>query len=157
MTLHTAPESLLRRLDAAKIDYELLDHRRTMTAVAEAHALGVEPRRVAKTVVLTTPDGFVRVVLAASDRIDLEKAREVLGTDDVELASESVLAGAYPEFELGAVPPIVANGDRVLVDIRLCGTHSVILEAGTHEQSLRIRTADLLRLADAEIARISAD
>ena len=104
MTVHTAPKTLLDQLAEAGIAYELLPHRRTMTAAAEAEALDIEPSQVAKTLVLTTPAGFVLAVLPASERLDLRKVRAFLDTKGVELASEETLTGAYPEFELGAVP-----------------------------------------------------
>ena len=158
MTARTAPQSLVDELERASIAYELIEHPRTTTAAAEARVLGFEPHEVAKTVVLTTPDGFVRAVLPASDRLDLGKLREILGTKDVELATEAVLAGAYPEFELGAVPPLTGgDGDRVLVDRRLCENEWVVLEAGTHEQSLRLRTSDLVELTDARLVDLSQD
>ena len=144
MSVHTAPKTLLDQLEEAGIAYELLPHRQTVTAAAEAEALGIEPSQVAKTLVLTTPTGFVLAVLPASERLDLHKVRAFLDTKDVELASEQTLAGAYPEFELGAVPPTGAHGDRVLVDLLVCENEYVVLEAGTHEQSLRIKSADLI-------------
>ena len=108
--------------------------------------------------VLTTPDGFVRAVVSASDRLDLGKLRGILGTKDVELATEAVLAGAYPEFELGAVPPLTGgDGDRALVDRRLSENEWVVLEAGTHEQSLRLRTSDLVELTEAWLVDLSQD
>ena len=157
MTVHIAPRTLLEQLEEAGITYELLPHRRTMTAAAEAEALGVEPSQVAKTIVLTAPTGFALAVLPASERLDLHKVRTFLGSKDVELASEEVLAGAYPEFELGAVPPMPAHGDRVLVDPRVCENEDVLLEAGTHEQSLRIKSADLIALNHALIADLCRD
>lgn len=158
MTTHTAPESLVQELERASIAYELIGHARTMSAAAEARALGLDPQEVAKTVVLVTPEGFVRAVLPASEHLDLRKVRTVLDTRDVQLATEEVLAGAYPDFELGAVPPLAgASGDRVLVDRRLCECEWVVLEAGTHEQSLRLRTADLVELSGARLADLSQD
>lgn len=151
-----APQSLVHVLEEASIAYQLIDHARTTTAAAEARVLGVSPHEVAKTVVLATPDGFVRAVLPASSRLDFGKVREILGTKHVELATEAVLAGAYPEFELGAVPPLTSgDGDRVLVDRRLCENEWVVLEAGTHEQSLRLRTSDLLELTDARLVDLA--
>lgn len=153
MTTHTPPKTLLDRLEQAHIPYELIPHPRTATAAGEAEALHVDPSQVAKTIVLSTPDGFVRAVLPASERLDLHKVRDFLGTNDVHLATEEVLAGAYPQFELGAVPPFAgAFGDRVLVDTKVCENESVLLEAGTHEQSLRLETADLVALSEALLA-----
>jgi Ala-tRNA(Pro) deacylase len=157
-TAHTTPEDLLARLDERDIPYTFIPHRRTTSATDEARALDVAPWRVAKTVVLVTPDGFVRAVVPASCRLDLAKVRRILGARDARLATESELAGAYPEYELGAVPPLAfEDGDRVLVDIRVCGADEVVLEAGTHEQSLRLRTSDLIEVADAQIAEICVD
>jgi Ala-tRNA(Pro) deacylase len=158
MTAWSAPQSLIDELERASIAYELIDHARTTTAAAEARALAVAPHEVAKTVVLMTPEGFLRAVLPASHRLDLDKLREILGTKDVELATEAVLAGAYPEFELGAVPPLTGgDGDRVLVDQQLSENEWVVLEAGTHEQSLRLRTSDLVELTRARLVDLSQD
>jgi Ala-tRNA(Pro) deacylase len=154
MTAQSPQTALVGLLERAHVTYELLPHRRTATAAAEARALDVDPWYVAKTLVLSAPDGFVRAVLPASERLDLQKVRRILGTKEVELATEEVLAGAYPEFELGAVPPIAPRGDRVLVDVHVCASEQVILEAGTHEQSVRLRTNDLIALAEAELVDI---
>ena len=78
--------------------FELLPHRHTETARAEARALGLELDEVAKTVIVRTPNGYVRVVVPASGRVDLGKLRALLGTEGVEgvirLATESELAAA---------------------------------------------------------------
>jgi Ala-tRNA(Pro) deacylase len=156
--MQTGARPLLDRLDAADIPYELIKHLRTDTAAAEADALGVEPSQVAKTIVLTTPAGFVLAVIPASQRLDMHKVRAFLETKDVELATEEVLAGAYPEFELGAVPPLAtAHGDRVIVDVGVRAEESVLIEAGTHEESLKLMSADLIRLNGASIADLCCD
>jgi Ala-tRNA(Pro) deacylase len=143
-------------LDDAGVEYELLSHAHTERAADEAAALGLPPTAVAKTLVLTAPEGHVRVVLPASERIDLRKARGyVEGGKRVHLATEEELARDYPEFELGAVPPFGgASRDRVLVDSRLAEQRSVVLEAGSHERSVRLQTAGLLVLSEAEIVDI---
>jgi Ala-tRNA(Pro) deacylase len=149
----TPSGALTAALDAEQVSYELIPHRRTQSAVAEARAIGLDPSHVAKTLVLTTGDGFVRAVLPASERLDLAKVRELMGAD-VGLASEQVLTGAYPEFELGAVPPVGGAGDRVLVDRRVIAEPTVVFEAGTHEQSVRLKSKDLVAVAKAQVADI---
>jgi prolyl-tRNA editing enzyme YbaK/EbsC (Cys-tRNA(Pro) deacylase) len=54
----------------------------------------------------------------------------------VHLASEQDLARDYADFEVGAVPPF---------------------GAGTHEQSVRLKAADLLRLTKARVDDISKE
>jgi Ala-tRNA(Pro) deacylase len=153
-----AERSVTLILDEAGVDYELLAHPRTERAAAEAEALGLDPKDVAKTLVLSTPGGYVRVVLPASERVDLHKVREhVEGGKRIRLASEEDLERDYPGFELGAVPPFGGSSDPVLVDSRLAERERVVLEAGSHEQSVRIRTADLLELTRANVVDLSQD
>jgi Ala-tRNA(Pro) deacylase len=143
-------------LEAAGVDFDVLDHARTERATDEAAALGIESEEVAKTLVLVAPGGNVRAVLGASERLDLHKAAAALGVGGkkVRLASEDELAGSYAEFELGAVPPFGGPTDQVIVDERLAARDSLVLEAGSHDRSVRLKAADLVRLASAQVADI---
>ena len=145
-----------RLLEEAGIDFDVLEHAHTERAADEAAALGIGPEEVAKTLVLVAPEENVRAVLAASERIDLHKVAAVLGLSgkQVHLASEDDLARSYPDFELGAVPPLGGREDRVIVDERLAGRDSVVLEAGAHDRSVRLKAADLVRLSQAQVADI---
>jgi len=145
-----------RFLEQAGIDFDVLEHAHTVRATDEAAALGIGPEEVAKTLVLVAPRGNVRAVLPASERIDLHKVASTLGIGGkkVQLASEENLARDYPDFELGAVPPFGGREDRVLVDERLAGRDSIVVEAGSHDRSVRLKAADLVRLTRAQVADI---
>jgi Ala-tRNA(Pro) deacylase len=147
-------------LDKDGVQYERLPHAHTERAADEAKALGVAPDEVGKTLVLSTPAGYVRVVLPASERLDLRKVGDVLGLGkkEVHLSTEDALARDYPEFDLGAVPPLGGGRkDGVLIDSRLAERDSVVVEAGSHDESLRIPSADLVRLTDAEVVDLCKD
>jgi Ala-tRNA(Pro) deacylase len=153
----TTTTELQEELDLAHVDYDLITHRRTETAGDEALAVGVPPGLVAKTLVLVSGERFVRAVIPASERLDLQKVREVLGDAHARLATEAELVLAYPMYELGAVPPFgVPGGDRVLLDGRLAQLDSVVTEAGSHSESMRLRTRDLLALTSAEVEDLVA-
>lgn len=153
----TTMTELREELDLAQIDYDLIEHRRTETAGDEARAIGATLDEVAKTIVLVSGERFVRAVLPASERLDLHKVQEVLEDKHARLATEGELVSAYPMYELGAVPPFgVPAGDLVLVDRRLAERDSVVAEAGSHNESVRLRTRDLLRLAAAKIEDLAA-
>ena len=143
-------------LEEAGVDFDVLEHARTERAVDEAAALGIGAEEVAKTLVLVTSSANVRAVLPASERIDLHKVAAVLGVGGkkVHLASEDELARDYPDFELGAVPPFGAHEDQVIVDEGLAGRDSVVIEAGSHDRSVRLKAADLVRLTRAQVAGI---
>jgi len=150
MEMRTTPRVLLDELEAASIPYEVIAHRHTDTALEEADALGIEAFRVAKTIILSTPDGFVRAVLPACEHLDLAKARDVVGSDDVSVASDEVVAGLYPEYEPGAVPPFPGTtGDAVFVDGRLDKSQFVVIAAGTHHESVSVKISDLVAATNA--------
>jgi len=155
-----ATQDLTGALDRAGVAYELLEHAHTESAAAEAEALGLAPADVAKTLVVTTPGGYTRAVLGADCRLDMHKLRDLLdvGKKEVHLATEDDLARDYANFDLGAVPPLGGSRrDPVIVDSRLAERASIVLEAGSHEQSVRLAAADLVRAADAQVADICQD
>ncbi len=154
-----APDRLVGHLREAGCEFELLRHRRTLTAAAEAHALGVLEQEVAKTVIVRDAQGrHIRAVVPASRRLDLDELAAAAGVRTVTLLSEPDLISAYPQFELGAVPPFGGpGGDSVLVDRQVAEADLVILEAGVHDVSLRLAAPELLRICDAAVADISKE
>ena len=47
--------------------------------------------------------------------------------------------------------------DPVVIDSRLAGRESLVLEAGSHEESVRIAADDLVRVGGAQLADICED
>jgi Ala-tRNA(Pro) deacylase len=150
---------LTDELTKQRVEYTVVPHPRTQSALAEARAVGVTAHEVAKTIVVVTDEGYVRAVVPASDRLDLRKLRHAI--DSVakpRLATEAELGAAYPGFELGAVPPFGGpSGDRVVIDERLAREDEVVLDAGTHDRSIKLHVRDLLALSGAEVADVAAD
>ena len=151
-------------LSGTGFDYELIWHAHTERALDEAASLGLSPEEIAKTIVLhVTAAGdlavrvtYARAVLPAGERLDLHKLRAFFGESlDVRLATEPELADRYPELELGAVPPLGGpSGEIVIVDPRLVARESIVFEAGRHDQSVRMRTADLRAYTKATVIDI---
>ena len=154
-----AASALITLLDAEGVGYELISHDHTERASDEAEALGVQPSSVAKTLVVAVPEGYVRAIVPATARLDLHKLREILGASSkkVQLASEQDLRRDFPEFELGAVPPVGGRPDPVFVDGRLSELDEFVFEAGSHDESVRLRAQDLDRVADVRFVDICED
>jgi prolyl-tRNA editing enzyme YbaK/EbsC (Cys-tRNA(Pro) deacylase) len=55
------------------------------------------------------------------------------------------------------VPPFGGRADRVLVDRRVVDHDHVVLEAGTHDTSVRLRTSDLLSLTAPRVFDLCQD
>lgn len=154
-----ATELLVAMLKRAGMEFEVLPHRRTLTAAAEARVLGVQPQAVAKTLVARDEqDTYIRAVVPASARLDLAKLADAVSAEAVELVSEPDLVLAYPQFELGAVPPFGGPaGDRTVVDRRVAKHDHVVFDGGVHDTSLRMRADDLIETAEAQVADIASD
>ncbi len=153
-----ATNEVLEILDRARASYELIPHAHTETALEEARTLGFTPDDVAKTIVVETRAGHVRAVLPASARLDLRKLKDALHVaGKPHLLTEDDLAREYPEFELGSVPPIGGHPDAVVVDVSVARRPEVVLEAGSHAESMRLRTADLISVAGADVANICSE
>ena len=150
--------AVISELERRHIPYELLPHPPTKTAAAEAHALHVPAEEVAKTLILGTRYGYVRALVPASRRLDPTKVAAALGLDEVWLVPESELVGAYPDFEVGATPPVAGPGhDRVIIDESFRERPRLVFEAGRHDESVRVRTGDLLAATYAIVADICLD
>lgn len=158
LDLAAATHDLIERLREESVEFELIPHRRTTTATGEARALGLLPQEVAKTVIARTPEGVhVRAVVPASRRVDVAKLAAAVSAPNVAVLSEADLVSAYPQFELGAVPPFGGPaGDVVVVDRALAAADHVVFEAGVHDTAVRISGETLVAVAGATTAGIAA-
>jgi Ala-tRNA(Pro) deacylase len=106
--------------------FEVVPHRQAYTSVDEARALGIEVGEVLKTLAVRTGPGYALMVIPASRRLDLHLAREALGDSRARLASEEELGRDFPDYELGALPPLGALLDaQVYVDPEVLGHDTV--------------------------------
>jgi Ala-tRNA(Pro) deacylase len=156
LDLTAASGRLAATLQDAAVEFEVLPHRRTTTAGSEARVLGVPPEETAKTLITKGDRGYVRAVVPAAEHLDLEKLAGVLDGETMTLLTEGELVSAYPQFELGAVPPFGGpDGDRVVVDEALAESDFVVLDAGVHDASIRLHGRDLVAVAHATVADIA--
>jgi Ala-tRNA(Pro) deacylase len=112
---------------------------------AEEHVPG---KLVAKTVVVKVDDGFALAVMPATARANFARLRSALGAREVRLATELEFTGLFPDCEVGAMPPFGnLYGVPVYVDAALTQDKEIIFNAGTHQDTIRMRYADFERLA----------
>ncbi len=138
------------------VPFDVCIHPRTFTSIAEARALGVEADEVLKTLVVDTSRGHAVLVLPASRRIDMHRVREALGDRHAKLATEEEIARDYPEFELGAIPPLGSLLNQpTFVDATVLDHETVVFAAGVQTESLKVRTEDLFRGEDARAALLT--
>lgn len=141
-------ERLASWLRANGIPYETHPHQLTYTALATAHAEGVEPRTFAKVVAVGTEEGRTTlVVLDAVDAVDLRKVSALIG-GSVRLLTEHELAAACPGWEAGTVPPVPdLAGAQVVADEGIRSDERISFIAGSHTMAVRVDRAAWERAA----------
>jgi Ala-tRNA(Pro) deacylase len=142
-------------LEREGVPYEVVEHERTQTAAAEARAVGMPPADVAKTVVLRDQNGLRLAVIPASERLDMHKLREALGSRGLRLVTEREMTEEFDGFEVGAVPPFGSMFNALeLVDERLLEHDRILCSGGDHEHAVLVDPRDVVKAADARVADI---
>ncbi len=125
-------------LDHHHIDYQLVHHDRSTTALEAGLRAHVPPGRVAKSVLLEDERGYVLAILPAACRLDFDAVGDVVGRD-LELATEPELDRIFPDCELGAVPVLgEAYNVPMLVDDALLRMPDVYFDGGDHEDLVHV-------------------
>ena len=139
-------------LDEHHGHYTALSHDRTITADQTAAAAHVGRQHFAKTVMLKVDGALARMVMPASYRVDLVRLSRALGGSGVELAQENEFSDAFPDCELGAMPPFGhLYGLPVYVDSRLTGHADIAFNAGSHTDVVRMPYDEFERLAQPQL------
>jgi len=120
-----------------------------------AQAQHIVGRDVIKAVIIKTNDKLLMCVLPATHLIDFTKLKAALNTNDIQLATEGQVAMLFPNFEVGAMPPFgqLANL-KVYADKSLEENESVVFNAGSHREMIKIKFKDYLRLVKPTFADI---
>jgi Ala-tRNA(Pro) deacylase len=142
-------------LERQGVPYEVVEQERTQTPAAEARAAGVPAANVAKTVVLRDDERLRLAVIPASERLDMHKLREALGSTGLRLVTEREMAEEFDGFEVGAVPPFGSMFNALeLVDERLLEHDRILCSGGDHEHAVLVDPRDVVKAADARVADI---
>ncbi|MBB1087142.1 YbaK/EbsC family protein [Lysobacter sp. SG-8] len=139
-------------LDARHAHYTTHPHERTLTAHETAEATHVSRSLFAKTVMLKVDGRLAMMVMPASYRVDLLRLSRALGEAEVELAEEAEFRNAFPDCEVGAMPPFGhLYGMPVYVDSRLARQADIAFNAGTHTEAVSMPYDEFEKLAEPEM------
>jgi Ala-tRNA(Pro) deacylase len=149
---HHGFEAVAAFLDARGLGHAVVEHAQTFTAHADAHIAAVAPEHTAKAVMVRDDAGYVMAIVPASELLDIRKLRHLTHRPRLRLATEGELAGAFPQFELGALPPFGELFDcPEYIDRRLLATPRVLCNGGDHRHSVVLNSGEL-RYASGAIA-----
>jgi len=134
----------------------VIEHARAESAAGEARAAQLPAEQTAKTVVLRTSAGYRFAVISGADRLDLHKAAGALGANrhELRLATEDEIEADFPDYQVGAIPPLGPRTPAELIDPRLLEYEHVLCAAGDHEHSLVIDPLELVRVTGARTVEL---
>ncbi|HZC99349.1 MAG TPA: YbaK/EbsC family protein [Actinomycetes bacterium] len=139
-------------LQSHGVPFEPIVHQQSYTSIAEARALGIDASEVLKTVAVRVAGGYALMAVPATCRLDLQRVRAAVGDRHARLATEAELQRDFPEVELGALPPLaLLLGGPLYVDPEVLQHDTVVFAAGSQTESVKLRTADLLRFQQEQV------
>jgi len=127
------------------------------TVDAAASAMGVPPEQIFKSILFQSPAGrCVLVVACGNGRVDVRRVEGLTGTVNLKLAKPDVVL-ATTGYPAGGTPP-VGHRERipVVVDTRVAAQPWGYAGGGRIELLVKIRPADIIRLAEATVADVVA-
>lgn len=143
-------------LDDQSVSYDVIHHKRDYTAqetAAHTHTPGPE---FAKTVFVEVDGEVAMAVLPAHHKVDMSKLRQELNAKELLLTSEDRIRELCPDCDVGAAPPFGnLYGLPVYLSRSLENDESITFNAGDHEEAIRLRLSDYLRLVQPHVVDLS--
>lgn len=139
-------------LDKEKVPYDHHIHRTAYTAQEVAAEEHIPGKMMAKAVILKVEGRTAMAVLPASARVDLAVLQAALGVKEARLATEFEFTGLFPDCDVGAMPPFGnLYGVPVYVEESLTRDEEILFNAGTHQDTIRMKYADFARLVEPRV------
>jgi Cys-tRNA(Pro) deacylase len=127
----------------------------TRTAEDAARQIGTEVERIVKSLVFIGAGNPIVVLCSGRTRVDEKLLAAYLGAPSVRRATADE-AKAHTGYAIGGVPPFAHDRTlRVIADEGLLGFDEIWAAAGLPDAVFPIAPNDLVRIADAEVARVT--
>ncbi|MGD1985309.1 MAG: YbaK/EbsC family protein [Desulfobacterales bacterium] len=142
-------EKIIAALEQGKISYEVVGHEPVYTNPAMAEALKVNESETVKSLVLTTKEGrMIVLVLPGNKKVDWKQAAAAAKTKKVSFAKPEAVSQAVG-CEVGCVPPFGhLTSLPIYMDPDLIKKKFVYFNPGVHDKSFKIKAWDLKKLCN---------
>jgi Ala-tRNA(Pro) deacylase len=128
------------------VPFEAIPHEEAYTSIDEARALGISADEVLKCILVKAASGYAVAVVPGGRRLDMRRVRHAVGDPHAQLATEEEMAQHFPDFELGALPPLGGLlGVPVYVDPEVTEHETVVFAAGSQTESVKVPTAEFFQ------------
>ncbi len=149
-------QRLKKFLDEEGVQYVTISHSTAYTAQGIARQIHLSGNTIAKTVMVKVDGKMAMAVLPGPYKIDVAHLKQVLRAKTVEIATEEEFKGAFPDCEIGAMPPFGNLYDMaVYVDEILTKEERIVFNAGSHRELIQLAYKDFRRLVKPKIINFS--
>lgn len=150
----------IRAAERARVPFEILDYTHDPAAesygLEAAHALGVDPAHVFKTLVVQTDRGqFAVGLVPVSASLDLKAMADAVGAKKAALA-DAAAAERVTGYVVGGISPLgQRRALRTIVDASAEALPRIYVSAGRRGLQIALAPADLVRLSRGAYAPIA--
>jgi Ala-tRNA(Pro) deacylase len=143
-------------LDQNKVKYVTITHSPAFTAQESAATAHISGWALAKTVIVDIDGKMAMAVLPANLKVVLQDLRELTGADSVRFATEQEFKSAFPDCEVGAMPPFGnLYGMDVYVAPTLAENDEIAFNAGSHIELIKMSYHDFARLVQPKVVEFT--
>jgi len=144
-------------LDMAGVAYQVSRHAPRYTAQELAQVEHVPGKLIAKVVLVMGDQRLIMVVVPGTSYVNVPWVSKAVGAKSARLATEAEFLRAFPDCDVGAMPPF---GNLyhipVLVDRGLTHDPVILFNAGTHDLVMTMTYEDFARLVQPKIGIFAA-
>jgi Ala-tRNA(Pro) deacylase len=138
--------------------FTVIPHPKALFGREEAPPAPIPEELLTRTVVAMANYGPALLVIPASRKLDLALVAEAVGDPNARLATEHELERRFPDYELGALPPLsMLLLAPMYVDPTVAERDEIVFAAGRRDVSVRMATRDLFGNDPVVIAPLTAE
>jgi len=150
------PNKIKNFLDKYAPNYQVIVHRTVYTAYDLAQTLKHEMDKVLKTLVIKADKNYVLVVIPASYRLDIKALQKLLKAKAVKIEQERIMPKLF-KIKAGAISPFHGPLHKlpVYLDKAVLKTQKALVQAGSFEESVHLKTKDLLKAVQGTVGNFA--
>jgi Ala-tRNA(Pro) deacylase len=149
------PKKILNYLEKSKTKYEVVEHKTVYTAYDIAATLKMKLDDVVKTLMVKGDKQIYLLVLSGARKVNFDKVKKIVSAKKVEIVKEALMKKVL-KLKPGSTPPFGGLFKLpVLFDAGLKNKKSLLVRAGSYEDSVKIRTSAFVKLEKPRIVSFS--
>jgi len=143
---------LIQYLDENDKKYVVIKHSKAYTAQEVAASAHIPGKDMIKAVMLKIDGDMKMAVLPSTHQVNFDLLKDLLETDNVELAAEDEFKTLFPDCEPGAMPPFGNLYDMdTYVAKTLTDNKEIAFNAGTHKELVKMSYSDFEELVQPKV------